>query len=75
MDEILKYDSVDTLRSLLIRLENVKALGLFNANEPPFTGRIHRYNIKPLASPKVNLNVRLQPNAIYFPSGNAKGGK
>ncbi|HCW0179519.1 TPA: DUF87 domain-containing protein [Citrobacter freundii] len=57
MDEILKYDSVDTLRSLLIRLENVKALGLFNANEPPFTGRIHRYNIKPLARSESELKM------------------
>lgn len=56
-DEILKYDSVDTLRSLLTRLENVKALGLFNANEPPFTGRIHRYNIKPLASSEAELKM------------------
>lgn len=56
-DELLKYDSVDTLKSLLIRIENVKALGLFNANEPPFTGRIHRYNIKPLASSEDELKM------------------
>jgi DNA helicase HerA-like ATPase len=56
-DEILKYDSVDTLRSLSTRLENVKALGLFNANEPPFRGRIHRYNIKPLASSEDELKM------------------
>ena len=57
LDEILKYDSVDTLKSLQIRLENVKALGLFNANEPPFEGRIHRYNIKPLASSEYELKM------------------
>lgn len=57
LDEILKYDSVDTLKTLQIRLENVKALGLFNANEPPFTGRIHRYNIKPLASSEDELKM------------------
>ncbi|HBV9946052.1 TPA: DUF87 domain-containing protein [Klebsiella aerogenes] len=56
-DEILKYDSVDTLRSLSTRLENVKALGLFNANEPPFRGRIQRYNIKPLASSEDELKM------------------
>ncbi|HII3107424.1 DUF87 domain-containing protein [Enterobacter hormaechei] len=56
-DEILKYDSVDTLRSLSTRLENVKALGLFNANEPPFSGRIQRYNIKPLASSEDELKM------------------
>ncbi|WP_407221234.1 helicase HerA domain-containing protein [Enterobacter sp. CPE_E1214] len=56
-DEILKYDSVDTLRSLSTRLENVKALGLFNANEPPFIGRIQRYNIKPLASSEDELKM------------------
>ena len=56
-DEILKYDSVDTLRSLSTRLENVKALGLFNANEPPFSGGIQRYNIKPLASSEDELKM------------------
>ncbi|EHO4425331.1 DUF87 domain-containing protein [Salmonella enterica] len=68
MEEILKYDSVDTLKSLLIRLENVKALGLFNANEPPFTGRIHRYNIKPLASSESELKMFIYSRmlAIFF---------
>lgn len=56
-DEMIKYDSVDTLKSLLVRLENVKALGLFNANEPPFSGRIHRFNIKPLANSEHELKM------------------
>jgi len=56
-EELLKYDCVDTLKSLLLRLDNVRALGLFNSNEPPFQGNIHRYNIKPMATSEHELKM------------------
>jgi hypothetical protein len=56
LDETIKYGNKDVLQSTITRLENLVALGLFNANPPPFAeARIRRYVIKPLASSTAEL--------------------
>ncbi len=66
-EDILKYSSVETLQSLLTRVKNVRALGLFNSNPPPFTGNIHRYLLKPMATSEHELKMFLfsRLTAIY----------
>lgn len=55
-DEVVKYNSKDVLLSVITRLENLQATGLFNSNPPPFgNARIRRYNIKPLAQSEDEL--------------------
>lgn len=56
-DDLIKYHSEDTLQSLLTRVQNVRALGLFNANPPPFTNNCRRYYIKPMASSTEELKM------------------
>jgi len=56
LEETIKYGNKDVLQSTITRLENLVALGLFNANPPPFgDARIRRYVIKPLASSTAEL--------------------
>lgn len=56
-DDIIKYSSVETLQSLLTRVQNIRALGLFNANPPPFNGNIHRYFLKPMSTSAHELKM------------------
>lgn len=35
-DDLIKYDSKDVLKSVIDRLKNFRAIGIFNANPPPF---------------------------------------
>lgn len=65
LEETIKYGNKDVLQSTITRLENLVALGLFNANPPPFgTARVRRYVLKPLASSTAELvmfvHLRLQ---------------
>ena len=49
-EEAIKYNSKDVLISLITRLENLIAKGVFNPNPPPFGGaRKRRYNLTPMA--------------------------
>jgi len=56
-DDLLKYGSTDTLQSLLTRVENIRALSLFNANPPPFASHRRRYLLKPMASSESELKM------------------
>lgn len=61
-DDLLKYGSTDTLQSLLTRVENIKALSLFNANPPPFTSHRRRYLLKPMATSEAELKMFVHGN-------------
>lgn len=68
LDDMLKYQSTDTLQSLLLRIQNLRAVGIFNANLPPFgNARIRRHNLKPLAQSEEELimYVHYRMNAIF----------
>ena len=49
-EDVIKYHSKDVVLSVITRLENLHATGIFNPNPPPFgNARVRRYNLKPLA--------------------------
>ncbi|WP_148211283.1 DUF5710 domain-containing protein [Methylovorus glucosotrophus] len=51
MAEVLRYDSVEVLKSVYERLENLRAIGIFRSAVPPFdpNAAVWRYDIKYLA--------------------------
>lgn len=55
----MKYHSVDTLRSVVTRLENLSSKGIFKAQTPPFdlNARILRYDLSALRSPEQKMFV------------------
>lgn len=57
-DEVMKYNSKDVMLSVITRLENLNATGIFNPNPPPFgNARIQRYVLKPLAQSEDELKM------------------
>jgi hypothetical protein len=46
-DDLIKYDSKDVLKGVIDRLKNFKAIGIFNANPPPFdpNARVWSYDL------------------------------
>lgn len=66
-EEVIKYNSKEVLLSVITRLENLSATGIFNPNPPPFANaRIRRYILKPLAQSEDELKmfVRFRIRAI-----------
>ena len=66
-EEAMKYNSKDVLLSVITRLENLNATGIFNPNPPPFdNARVRRYILKPLAQSEDELKmfVRFRMRAI-----------
>ncbi len=66
LDDLLKYDSADTLASVLQRLELLNSAGIFRANPPPFGGspvRVHQ--VKSLTNEQQILFVKLRLRAIF----------
>jgi hypothetical protein len=59
LDDLIRYDSKDVLRSVVERLENLDAMGIFRPEEPPFDPRasIRRYDIRALSSDEKKLFV------------------
>lgn len=67
LDDIIKYDSVDVLKSVVDRLENLNAIGIFRNTPPPFDPRssVWRYDIKALNEDEKNLFVNFRLEAIF----------
>jgi len=66
MDDVLKYDSADTLASVLQRLELLNSAGIFRANPPPFgaaNARVHQ--VRSLTDEQQILFVKLRLRAIF----------
>lgn len=59
LDNLIRYDSVDTVRSLVDRLETLIATGIYKAVEPKFdpTKPVWRYDIAPLSAPEQQMFV------------------
>lgn len=66
LEDILKYDSVEVLSSLIGRIDILSSTGTFRANEPPFGGahvRVHQ--IKALSAEQQVLFVKLRLREIF----------
>jgi hypothetical protein len=59
LDSLLKYDSMDVLKSVVDRLENMRATGLFKNQLPPFdfTNPVWRYNLCALSEEEKRMFV------------------
>lgn len=59
LDTLLKYDSMDVLKSVVDRLENMRATGLFKNQPPPFDTEnpVWRYNLCALSEEEKRMFV------------------
>lgn len=66
LDDLLKYDSADTLASVLQRLDLLNASGIFRANPPPFgSSPVRVHQVKSLTNEQQILFVKLRLRAIF----------
>lgn len=65
--DVMKYDSTDVLKSVVDRLENLNAIGIFKATPPPFdpSAQVWRYNIKALSIEERKLFVLFRLGEIF----------
>lgn len=68
LEALIKYDSVDILKSVIDRLENLQAIGIFKPEEPPFdpSCAVWRYNLKPLSMTERKLFVLFRLEQIFL---------
>lgn len=66
VDDILKYDSVDVLTSIMQRLTLLSSTGILSANEPPFgDSRVRVHQIKSISHEQQVLYVKLRIQDIF----------
>ncbi|WP_052808074.1 ATP-binding protein [Methyloterricola oryzae] len=67
LDDGLRYDSRDVLRSVGERLDNLNALGLFRPNPPPFDcdAAVWRYDIKAMREDEQKLFVTFRLEDLF----------
>lgn len=66
IDDILKYDSVTVLTSVLQRIKLLGATGILSANEPPFgNSRVRVHQIKSISHEQQVLYVKLRLQDIF----------
>jgi len=66
IDDILKYDSVDVLTSVMQRLSVLAATGILSANEPPFgSSKVRVHQIKSCTHEQQVLYVKLRLQSIF----------
>jgi DNA helicase HerA-like ATPase len=67
LDDHLKYDSKDVLKSVVDRLENLNALGIFKSSPPPFdpSATVWRYDITSVPADEAKLFVSFRLEAIF----------
>jgi len=65
--DVMKYDSTDVLKSVVDRLENLDAIGIFKSTPPPFdpAAAVWRYNIKFLSMEERKLFVLFRLAEIF----------
>lgn len=68
LDALIKYDSIDVLKSVIDRLENLESIGIFKPEEPPFDPScpVWRYNLKPLSMTERKLFVLFRLEQIFL---------
>lgn len=67
VDDVMRYDSTDVLKSVVDRLENLNAIGIFKAQEPPFdpASPIWRYDIRALGREERKLFVLFRLEELF----------
>lgn len=67
LDDLIKYDSVDVLKSVVDRLDNLNAIGIFRNTPPPFDPAtpVWRYDIKALNEDEKRMFVTFRLEAIF----------
>lgn len=67
MDDVLKYDSLDVLTSVLQRLDILlMSGGIFKSNPPPFRGaKVRCHQIKSISTPQQVMFVKLRLREIF----------
>ncbi|HJV75102.1 MAG TPA: DUF87 domain-containing protein [Noviherbaspirillum sp.] len=67
LDDLIRYSSTDVLTSVYERLQNARAIGIYNPVPPPFDPRapIWRYIIKPLEIPVQQMFVDMVCARIF----------
>lgn len=67
LDNLMKYDSNEVLKSVVDRLENLNAIGVFKAAQPPFDRKapIWNYNIRALSLEERKLFVLFRLAEIF----------
>jgi DNA helicase HerA-like ATPase len=67
LEDLIKYDSKDVMKSVVDRLENLHSIGIFRPQRPPFDPKnpIWRYDIKALAQDEKKLFVSFILEAIF----------
>lgn len=68
LTDVMKYDSTDVLKSVVDRLENLQAIGIFKPAPPPFDPKcgVWRYHIKALSLPEQQLFVRFRLQDLFM---------
>lgn len=68
LDDLIKYDSKEVMKSVVDRLENLHNIGIFRPSRPPFdpAAPIWRYDIKALSTDEKKLFVSFLLEAIFL---------
>ncbi|MEA9392186.1 DUF5710 domain-containing protein [Acerihabitans sp. TG2] len=68
LEDIIKYSSTDVLKSVLERIQNIEAMGVFKPETPPFdtSNPVWRYNIKALGLEERRLFVLFKLEEIFM---------
>lgn len=68
LDDLIKYDSKEVMKSVVDRLENLHNIGIFRPQRPPFdmNSPIWRYDIKALSTDEKKLFVSFLLEAIFL---------
>lgn len=68
LEDLIKYDKVDNLKSLIDRLETLAATGIFKNEAPPFDpdAAIWRYRISPLSLEEKRLFALFKMQELYY---------
>lgn len=67
LESMIRYDTMDTVRSLVERLESMVATGIYKAMEPPFEQdkSVWRYGIGPLSDAEKSMFVWTKLTQIF----------
>lgn len=67
LGDLMKYDSTDVLKSVVDRLENLNAIGIFKAAPPPFDpdSQVWRYSINALSMEERKLFVLFRLEELF----------
>ena len=68
LETVMKYDSVDVLKSVVDRIDNLDAIGIFKPHTPPFdeAKNVWRYDIKALLMNEKKLFVIFKLEELFL---------